>query len=191
MARPIGQTAMARSGWSAGLRRACSAVWPRCLVANGRMPPFKISIQSAPCATSSLISRSICRSCSARSRLQKAGGIRSSELPRAGLPTLYRRAAEIALAEQNACGLRLSFRGLVSTAPTLCAPHPRKSPSSRSAKMRASWSGATACRRWTRRHARLAGSLRARLFLGFDGGAPRFSRIGRSGGDGVQRPPAR
>ena len=62
--------------------------------------PFKISIQSAPCAMSSPISRSICRSCSRRSRLQKAGGIRSSEFAgRASDP--LSRAAEIALAEQK------------------------------------------------------------------------------------------
>ena len=63
--------------------------------------------RSAPSATSSRISRSTSTSCRAPSRTARAGGIRSTALGEAGLPTLYRRAAELArMASARARGLK-------------------------------------------------------------------------------------
>ena len=53
--------------------------------------------RSARSATSSPISRSTSPSCRAPSPTARAGGSRSTGSPKPGLPTLYRRAAELAL----------------------------------------------------------------------------------------------
>ena len=83
---------------AAARRRVCSAGWRRCPAANGTEAPPRCSAErSAPSATSSPISRSTLRSCGAPSPIGDGWWQPLDELDEAGLPTLYRRAAELAL----------------------------------------------------------------------------------------------
>ena len=97
-ASPSGSSATARSGWCAAPRRACSAGWRRCPEPNGREAPPAVAgrARHGPPRLHPFRARSPDRAAHP-SPSAKAGGSRSTELAEAGLPTLYRRAAELAL----------------------------------------------------------------------------------------------
>ena len=161
-ALPFGPNAAARCGWCAGRPRACSAAWPRLPVRSGANLRSKAPMPWERCGTSSPISRSTCTWSRAPIRLATAGGMRSTACPKRG----FRRSTDAppkSLLPETEVPPEPFFPAAGSTAPIPCAARLMRSPSWRSAAMRANWSGATGCRRWTTRAAAVAAGRRCRV----------------------------
>ena len=188
MASPIGSSATAQvwlvrrpaKGLLGGMAALPGGEWTR--NAAGEPRP------SAPCATSSPISRSTCTSCPRPSRSARAGGSRSRLARRRPADALPPRRRKLRVATPEAtCGLSLSSRDLASTAPTLCEARPRQARRARErGKMRAScwWSDGLPAMDADGRLAMAGGRRTPTLFLGLRRRARRaFRAIGRAGSD--------
>ena len=94
---PCGSSATAPSGWSAAWPKAYSAAWRRCRPATGWLCRRGQRNRRPRSATCSRTSRSTFTSCSPAIRVGDGWWQPLERIDEAGLPTLYRRAAHLAL----------------------------------------------------------------------------------------------